>query len=104
MLQDVERDDMEFCQQTLKCPIVATLEEFDEKKVVKIQEMRVEDGVTYLLTSEESKTCTFIVRGANKLILDEAERSVHDAMCSIRSLVKRPFLVPGGASVEIEIA
>lgn len=42
-----------------------------------------------------------VIRGANKLIVDEAERSVHDAMCSIRSLIKRPFLVPGGAVVEI---
>ena len=70
--------------------------------------MSVKDGITYLKTDEkrgeDTKTCCFVIRGANKLIVDEAERSIHDAMCSIRSLIKAPFLVPGGATVEIHLA
>ena len=30
-----------------------------------------------------------IVRGSNKLVLEEAERSIHDALCVIRCLVKK---------------
>jgi T-complex protein 1 subunit delta len=30
-----------------------------------------------------------LVRGSNKLILEEAERSIHDALCVIRCLVKK---------------
>lgn len=30
---------------------------------------------------------TVLMRGSNKLVLDEAERSVHDALCVVRSLV-----------------
>ena len=41
-----------------------------------------------------------LVRGANKLIIDEAERSIHDALCSVRSIIKMPFLTGGGACVE----
>ncbi|KAA6401194.1 MAG: putative T-complex protein 1 subunit delta [Streblomastix strix] len=42
--------------------------------------------------------------GPNKLLLEEAERSLHDALCVARSLVKQPFLLPGGGACEIELA
>lgn len=32
-------------------------------------------------------TMTVLMRGSNRLVLDEAERSVHDALCVVRSLV-----------------
>jgi len=108
VIQDVEREEMEYVANALDCPMTATLEEFDATHVKEILEMKVQDGVTYLLTDEETAkkthTCCFVIRGANKLIVDEAERSIHDAMCSIRSLIKKPYLVPGGACVEVEIA
>jgi len=34
-------------------------------------------------------TISMLVRGSNKLILEEAERSIHDALCVIRCLVKK---------------
>ena len=42
------------------------------------------------------------VRGSNKLVLEEADRSLHDALCVVRSLVKEKFLVAGGGSAEVE--
>src|SRR5690606_14264500 len=44
------------------------------------------------------------VRGSNKLVLDEAERSLHDALCVIRCLVKKKFLIVGGGAPEIEVS
>lgn len=44
------------------------------------------------------------MRGANHLILDEAERSIHDALCVIRCLVKKRALIAGGGAPEIAIA
>ena len=35
------------------------------------------------------KTVTIVVRGSNKLVIEEAERSIHDALCVIRCLVKK---------------
>ncbi len=49
------------------------------------------------------QTITIIVRGSNQLIVDEAERSLHDALCVVRSLVRKRSLVPGGAAVETEV-
>ena len=36
--------------------------------------------------------------------MDEAERSIHDALCVIRCLVKNKGIVAGGGAIEIEIA
>lgn len=38
------------------------------------------------------------------MIIDEADRSLHDALCVVRCLVKKTAIVPGGAAVEMEIA
>jgi T-complex protein 1 subunit delta len=52
----------------------------------------------------QGKTVSILLRGSNQLVLDEAERSLHDALCVVRALVKRRSLVPGGAAVEMEVA
>ncbi len=36
----------------------------------------------------QAKTVTVVVRGSNKLVLEEADRSIHDALCVVRCLVK----------------
>lgn len=50
------------------------------------------------------RTVSVVVRGANTMILDEAERSLHDALCVVRCLVKKKALIAGGGAPEIEIA
>eukprot|EP01083_Nonionella_stella_P057477 150858_1 len=37
-------------------------------------------------------------------VLEEAELSLHDALCVVRCLVKQRFLIPGGGAPEIEVA
>ena len=34
------------------------------------------------------RTVSVLVRGSNKLMIEEADRSIHDALCVIRCLVK----------------
>lgn len=38
---------------------------------------------------------SILLRGSNKLVLEEADRSLHDALCVIRCLVKKRALIPG---------
>ena len=47
--------------------------------------------------SDPGKTLSILVRGSNKLVLEEAERSLHDALCVVRSLVKKRYLIRGAA-------
>lgn len=48
-----------------------------------------------------SKAVTLLVRGGNKMIVDEAKRSLHDAMCVVRNLIVDNRVVYGGAAAEI---
>merc|ERR1712087_13913 len=45
-----------------------------------------------------------LVRASNVLLLDETERSIHDALCVVRSLVKKKALIPGGGAPEMEVS
>lgn len=107
VIDDIERNDMEYISDAVGAVPVATLDEFTPDKLGSATELKVDDGITYILTDENSSkatTCTILIRGANKLIIDECERSIHDALCSIRCLVKKQLLLPGGGAVETEIS
>jgi T-complex protein 1 subunit epsilon len=51
-----------------------------------------------------SRAVTVFVRGGNKMIVDEAKRSLHDAMCVTRNLIRDNRIVYGGGSSEIACA
>ena len=48
-----------------------------------------------------SNAVTVLIRGGNKMIVEEAKRSLHDAMCVVRNLIKDNRVVYGGGSSEI---
>lgn len=48
-----------------------------------------------------TRAVTVFVRGGNKMIIDEAKRSLHDAICVVRNLVKDNRIVYGGGAAEI---
>ncbi|KAG1452446.1 hypothetical protein G6F56_007819 [Rhizopus delemar] len=48
-----------------------------------------------------TRAVTVFVRGGNKMIIDEAQRSLHDAMCAVRNLVRDNRVVYGGGAAEI---
>merc|ERR1712217_401347 len=43
-------------------------------------------------------------RGANEFMLDEAERSVHDALCAVSRTLESNSVVPGGGAVETALS
>ena len=42
------------------------------------------------------EACTIVIRGATQQILDESERSLHDALCVLQQTVKETRIVYGG--------
>jgi len=48
-----------------------------------------------------SKAVTILVRGGNKMVVEEAKRSIHDAICVVRNLIRNDSIVYGGGSLEI---
>jgi T-complex protein 1 subunit epsilon len=51
-----------------------------------------------------SKAMTVLIRGSNKMIVEEAKRSIHDALCAVRNMVRNSSIVYGGGSSEISCA
>lgn len=47
------------------------------------------------------KAVTILVRGGSQMIVDEAKRCIHDALCVVRNMVKDPRIVYGGGAAEI---
>ena len=52
----------------------------------------------------KSKTCTIILRGGAQQFIDEADRSLHDAICIVKRALKTGSVVGGGGAIEMEIS
>lgn len=51
-----------------------------------------------------TKAVTIFIRGGNRMIIEEAKRSIHDAICVVRNLVRNNKIVYGGGASEISCA
>merc|ERR1712227_56937 len=63
-----------------------------------------EDRLLKLSGVALGEACTIVLRGATKQILDEAERSLHDALCVLTETVKETKTVYGGGCSEMLMA
>jgi len=52
----------------------------------------------------KARACTVVLRGASNHILDEAERSLHDALCILAQTKKNTRVVMGGGASEMLMA
>ena len=95
VIKNVERDEIEFISKTLGCTPVAHIDQFTPDKLGKAklaEEVTLSEGskiVKITGVSNPNATVSVLVRGSNGLLLDEAERSLRDALCVVRSIVKR---------------
>lgn len=76
------------------CKPIADIDSFTEDKLGSadlVEEVQSSGARIVKVTGVKAATQTvsIVVRGANSLILDEAERSLHDAQCVVRCLVKK---------------
>ena len=109
VVKDIEREDVEFLCKTLGCRPIASLDHFTSENLVSaemVEEIQTGSSKCVKITgmATPGKTCSIIIRGSNKLMLEEADRSLHDALCVIRCLVKKRFLIAGGGAPETEVA
>jgi T-complex protein 1 subunit epsilon len=87
--------------------IVPRFEDLSAEKLGKagiVREMSFGTTREKMLVIEDcanTRAVTVFVRGSNKMIIDEAKRSLHDALCVVRNLVKDNRIVYGGGAAEI---
>lgn len=92
----------------LDAEIVST---FDHPELVKlgscdlIEEIMIgEDRVIRFSGVPKGEACSVVLRGASSHILDEAERSLHDALCVLSQTVAEPRITLGGGCAEMLMA
>merc|ERR1711962_1443966 len=76
-------------------------------KAGKVRELTFGTTKDKMLVIEEcanSKAVTIFLRGGTKMIIEEAKRSMHDALCVVRNLVRDNRVVYGGGAAEISCA
>merc|ERR1712121_110567 len=59
------------------------------------------DRMLVIEECKNTRAVTIFIRGGSKMIVKEAERSIHDALCVIRNLVRDNRIVYGGGAAEI---
>lgn len=109
VVRDIEREDIGFICKSLGCKPIASLDGFTADKFGQadlVEEVAVGSSkiIKVTGTANKGKTVSIIIHGSNKLVLEEADRSIHDALCVIRCLVKRRAVIAGGGAPETEVA
>jgi T-complex protein 1 subunit delta len=109
VIKDIERDDIEFICKTINCKPIASLDHFTPEMLGTadlVEEISTGTSkvVKFTGVANPGKTVSVLIRGVNNLVIDEADRSIHDALCVIRCLVKERALIAGGGAPEIELA
>jgi T-complex protein 1 subunit delta len=109
VIEDIERNEIEFIAKTLGCKPVAHVDHLRVEKLGSadlIEEISLgeEKIVKVSGIQNKGKTVTILCRASNNLILEEADRSLHDAFCVIRSLVKKKMIIAGGGAPEMEVS
>lgn len=51
-----------------------------------------------------TRTATIVLRGGSQQFIDEADRSLHDAIMIVRRTLKSPMVVPGGGAIDMQIS
>ncbi len=70
-----------------------------------VEERRVgEDKMVFVEGCRNPRAVTILVRGGTQRIVDEAERSIKDAINVVKDILMEPKIVAGGGAIETELA
>ena len=107
-VQRAKESDMEKLGKATGGKVVTSLEELTESDLgyaELVEERKIgDDKMTFIEGCKDPRSVAILIRGGTERIVDEAERSVHDALCVVRDVVQEPKIVAGGGSPEMEIA
>jgi thermosome len=107
-IKNVSSGDMEKMAKATGGKIVASVKDLNssslgEAKVV--EETKIgDDKLTYIRDAKNPMAVTVVIRGGTEHVVDEAERSLHDALCVVRDAIEDGKIVGGGGAPEAEIA
>ncbi len=103
----IKSSDIEKIAKATGAKIVSKIEDLtpdDLGEAEVVEEKKVGDEkMTFIEGCKNPKAVTILLRGGAERVVDEAERSLHDALCVIRDVIKEPKLLAGGGAPEVEV-
>jgi len=106
--KQVKASDMEKLAKATEGRIVTDLDDLtsaDLGEAGLVEERKIGDEkMIFVEGCKNPKAVAILIRGGSERIVDEAERSIHDALCVVRDVVEEPKIVAGGGAPEIEVA
>ena len=104
----IKKSDMEKLSKATGAKIVSRLDDASEEDLGEAghiyQQSIADDKYVFVEECPNAHAVTILVRGGTELVIDEAERSIHDALCVVRNVIRDGRIVYGGGSIEIAIA
>ncbi|ADM11046.1 T complex protein 1 delta subunit [Encephalitozoon intestinalis ATCC 50506] len=99
VVNSVDRKDVDYICSTIGIQPVSEIDLLNPGSLVDVDIGEVEG-----MLEIKEHGCTILLRGCDDMVVEEAERSLNDALCVVKCLEELPFLVPGGGSVEMGIS
>jgi thermosome len=107
-IRRVKESDLAALARATGARIVATVDELSEADLgyaQRVEERKVElDRWVFVEKCRNPKAVSLLIRGGSQRIVDEAERSVHDALMVVKDVVQKPAILAGGGSPEAYVA
>ncbi len=104
----VKKSDMEKLAKATGANIVTRVDGINKDdlgEATLVEERKVADeDMVFVEGCKNPKAVTILIRGGTEHIIDEAERSVEDALGAVITAIKDGKVVVGGGAVEIELA
>jgi len=110
VIEHADFEGIERISAALGAEIVSTFDSPERSEEVlgtcdSIEEILIgEDKVLKFSGCKRNEACTIVLRGSSQHILDEAERSLHDALCVLVQTVKNKQVIYGGGNSELLMA
>lgn len=107
-IRRVKKSDMEKLSKATGATIVNSIQDLsvdDLGSAGKVYETKVgDDDMVFVEDCPKARSVTILVRGGTELVVDEAERSIHDAICVIRNVLEDKKVVAGGGAPEAYVS
>lgn len=104
----VKRSDIEKLEKALGARIISSIKDATPEDLGYadlVEERKVgNDKMVFIEGAKNPKAVNILLRGSNDMALDEAERSINDALYSLRNILMEPRIIPGGGAIEMELA
>jgi len=108
VIEHADFDGMERLSAVLGAEILSTFDDPSSDVLgtcARIEEVMIgEDKVIRFSGCARNEACSIVLRGSGNHILDEAERSLHDAICVLIAAVKNHKTIYGGGNAEIRMS